>query len=1020
MLRWAAIIVCAWAVSAEGQPLGVFGGRAPAHGDGAVGRAPLSLPRGDAGWAAAEVAGVHPQAGPLAIPASDPGSPLQLGVHTKPAGGPIGIRHAGTMQVESGELVWRARISSPRAEALRLHITGLDLGADSYLLVAGAEDEAYVLEGRGALGAGSEWTPVLRGGAAYLEWHGPVTGGTPRFEVSEIAEIAFPRQLTHHDLLPCQVDVQCGSVDATARDAVGWMVYSTPQGTFACTGALLNDTDPLTTLGWFLTSNRCINTASAAASVTVYWFYQTPSCNGTPPNTATLPVSQGATLVYNSTAADGSLLLLAQNPANGQGLAGWTGQEPAGTLTTIHHPLGAHKHLAVGSPTLQGPVCSGTPGYYQFHYLKYTQGITENGSPGAPLFNSGWQIVGQLYGFCSVQGPACDNPQDWNATFGKFSRTLPSIRGVLTGQFSPARVYVNGAATGTGTGLTWEDAYTDLGAALAQATPPVGGMEIWVAAGTYRPGPANGDQESAFALVPGVRVYGGFAGTETLLSQRNIAANLTILSGDLNANDGAGFSNRGDNVYHVVRATGVDSTAVLDGFTIRGGYAYGPASYNDKGGGLYAEAGAPHIANCSFEANAGNFGGGGCTFYYGSAADVTSCRFEGNASRFGGGIGLTGAGGTISDCVFVSNVTQNDGAGIDAYESSITVNSCQFMNNNAGSRGGAISGFQTPNVVMNSCLMKDNYAGYGGGAVHGWATHLDFTNCTVVGNEAQFFGGGVLHQVNATTTARECRFLGNSGTREGAGIHANSGTLDLVNCEIVGNSTPDFGGGVWHNKGCISTIVNCTVARNSSGALAGGVGFEDGVANLVNCILWQNTDSSGGGQAAQVGTFNSTTAVNYSIVQALTGSLGTGNSAADPLFVNVLGTDGLPGTEDDDLALAPGSPARDSGDNTPVQAILTDLRGNARRREDLCVANTGVGTAPIVDRGAIEGAPCVCYTNCDESTGTPLLTQNDFQCFINRFAAGETYANCDGSTGVPLLTQNDFQCFLNRFATGCS
>jgi hypothetical protein len=61
-----------------------------------------------------------------------------------------------------------------------------------------------------------------------------------------------------------------------------------------------------------------------------------------------------------------------------------------------------------------------------------------------------------------------------------------------------------------------------------------------------------------------------------------------------------------------------------------------------------------------------------------------------------------------------------------------------------------------------------------------------------------------------------------------------------------------------------------------------------------------------------------------------------------------------------------------------------------------------------------------CYANCDQSSGSPLLTANDFQCFLNKFAAGDTYANCDGSTGIPALTANDFQCYLNKFAAGCS
>ena len=61
----------------------------------------------------------------------------------------------------------------------------------------------------------------------------------------------------------------------------------------------------------------------------------------------------------------------------------------------------------------------------------------------------------------------------------------------------------------------------------------------------------------------------------------------------------------------------------------------------------------------------------------------------------------------------------------------------------------------------------------------------------------------------------------------------------------------------------------------------------------------------------------------------------------------------------------------------------------------------------------------LCYPNCDTSTGTPVLTPNDFQCFLDKFAANDPYANCDHSSGVPLLTANDFQCFLNAYAAGC-
>ncbi len=61
-----------------------------------------------------------------------------------------------------------------------------------------------------------------------------------------------------------------------------------------------------------------------------------------------------------------------------------------------------------------------------------------------------------------------------------------------------------------------------------------------------------------------------------------------------------------------------------------------------------------------------------------------------------------------------------------------------------------------------------------------------------------------------------------------------------------------------------------------------------------------------------------------------------------------------------------------------------------------------------------------CYANCDGSSIAPVLSANDFQCFINTYAANDPYANCDQSTGTPALTANDFICFLSKFAAGCS
>ena len=92
---------------------------------------------------------------------------------------------------------------------------------------------------------------------------------------------------------------------------------------------------------------------------------------------------------------------------------------------------------------------------------------------------------------------------------------------------------------------------------------------------------------------------------------------------------------------------------------------------------------------------------------------------------------------------------------------------------------------------------------------------------------------------------------------------------------------------------------------------------------------------------------------------------------ADPMFVDADGPDNVPGTEDDDLRLLPGSPAIDAGDNSAVPPnVTTDLDGNPRFVDDPATADTGVGPPPVVDMGACEfgSAPCIpADLNCDGS-----------------------------------------------------
>jgi hypothetical protein len=77
-------------------------------------------------------------------------------------------------------------------------------------------------------------------------------------------------------------------------------------------------------------------------------------------------------------------------------------------------------------------------------------------------------------------------------------------------------------------------------------------------------------------------------------------------------------------------------------------------------------------------------------------------------------------------------------------------------------------------------------------------------------------------------------------------------------------------------------------------------------------------------------------------------------------------------------------------------------------------------TSSVTDTGIAYFFRSHCYANCDNSTATPILNANDFQCFLTAYSNGTSYANCDGSTGSPTLNANDFQCYLNMYALGCS
>src|SRR5690606_14437697 len=183
------------------------------------------------------------------------------------------------------------------------------------------------------------------------------------------------------------------------------------------------------------------------------------------------------------------------------------------------------------------------------------------------------------------------------------------------------RLYVDRDASGNNNGSSWSDAFTSLQDALLLAYD---GSEIWVAEGIYTPGANVGD---SFNIPPGVSFYGGFAGIEDELEERDWEAHPTVLSGDIGGDDvtderGVVISTAnivGDNALHVVTLDGtttpITASTRLDGVIITAGQANGSDVPDDSGGGLYCNGSgadgmcSPVLSNISFAGNSAAYGG---------------------------------------------------------------------------------------------------------------------------------------------------------------------------------------------------------------------------------------------------------------------------------------------------------------------------------------------------------------------------------------------------------------------------
>ncbi len=519
--------------------------------------------------------------------------------------------------------------------------------------------------------------------------------------------------------------------------------------------------------------------------------------------------------------------------------------------------------------------------------------------------------------------------------------------------------------TGANDGSSWQNAYQGslgLQAALLSAHDAA---QIWVARGRYLPAPPGGSRTESFMLKSGVALYGGFAGAESFLAQRDPTANPTLLSGDLNNNDTPNFGNTIDNSRHVVRAIGVDATSVLDGFVIRDGYANGdPVPRNNWGANLFLEGGAPVIRDCVITKGYSSNAGGGAALDACSAT-FDRCLFSANQCQsFGGGLVDFNAGSPlITNCRFEANV---GGSGTGVYVGPYFVNGqiggnasvrdCVFINNEG--RIGAASGIgmfidRCPVQVVR-CQFIQNTTDAGGGGLFLSGTASQIVSCDFVRNEAPGDGGGAVFVSGASATASfaNCRFIGNNGA-----FNVNGGSAVAVNCTIANNSfnTPPFQG--WPAVNCGGQIV------------------------LRNCVVWGNANINHAGLAGVLSGFGIT--ADYCCIQSWDGSRpGVGSFAADPFFVAPLGPDGQLGTLDDDVRLQVGSPCAEAGIDLLLPPDSADLDDDGNTAEPL---PSDLDSRPRimkchVDLGAFEiaaGEP-----GSGDMTGDGVVALSDVEPFV--------------------------------------
>ena len=441
-------------------------------------------------------------------------------------------------------------------------------------------------------------------------------------------------------------------------------------------------------------------------------------------------------------------------------------------------------------------------------------------------------------------------------------------------------VFVNLNATGENNGTSWANAYTDLQTALQNAPS---NSQIWVAAGTYTPTAEADRRDISFVLPDGVQVYGGFAGSEASLAERNVTANPTVLSGDIGA-----AGDNSDNTHRVVVVNDTSSSTILDGFTIRDGNA-DVAEQGVDGAGIFSERSQAVLRNLIVTNNtAAGLGGG--MYTQDSLNRLANVDFVSNTASSGGAVYNNTSNSIFIDATFAGNSSANSGGAVLNDASNVIIDEATFTGNVAGAGGGAVFNADSSNSIINDVVFESNSAGDNGGAFFNFESSPVLTNVEFRSNSATITGGAFLNLGEGTETE-----------------------ATIANGVFEGN-TAEFGGAIYssssNNRGINLTFSNNVASGNGSAIYTAG--DRNNTSTYTNTIVWNNAQGEGIEQVFNDGT---RTVINQSIVEG--GYEGTNIIDADPLFAN---------PQAGDLSLTAGSPAINVG---TLEAVFqqTDIAG---------------------------------------------------------------------------------------------